>query len=75
MCYTCLSPGEVVHLFFSPQTDDFARIQLAEAVFEAVVVFDVFVPVFKLIQGGFEHLEDTLFRNNLLFKAARDTLI
>lgn len=54
--------------------DNFARIQLAEAVFEAVVVFDVFVPVLKLIQGGLENLEDTLFGNNLLFKATRDTL-
>lgn len=58
-----------MHLLLSPQADNFARIQLAEAVFEAVVVLDVFVPVLKLIQGGLENLEDTLFRNNLLVKA------
>lgn len=69
-----MSPGEVVHLLLSPQVDNFARIQLAEAVFEAVVILDIFVPVLKLIQGGLENFEDTLFWNNLLFKAARDTL-
>ncbi len=68
-----MSPGEVVHLFLSPQADNFARIQLAEAVFEAVVILDIFVPVLKLIQSGLENFEDTLFWNNLLFKAARDT--
>lgn len=65
-----MSPGEVVHLLLSPQVDNFARIQLAEAVFEAVVILDIFVPVLKLIQGGLENFEDTLFWNNLLFKAA-----
>lgn len=68
-----LVPGEVVHLLLSPQAYNFARIQLAEAVFEAVVVLDIFVPVLKLIQGGLENLEDTLFWNNLLFKAVGDT--
>lgn len=63
-----------MHLLLSPQADNFARIQLAEAVFEAVVILDIFVPVLKLIQGGLENFEDTLFWNNLLFKAARDTL-
>ncbi len=69
-----MSPGEVVHLFLSPQADNFTRIQLAEAVFEAVVILDIFVPVLKLIQSGLENFEDTLFWNNLLFKAAGDTL-
>lgn len=68
-----LVPGEVVHLLLSPQADNFARVQLAEAVSEAVVILDIFVPVLKLIQCGLENLEDTLFRNNLLFKATGDT--
>lgn len=62
-----------MHLLLSPQADNFARVQLAEAVFEAVVVLDVFVPVLKLIQGGLENLEDTLFWHNLLIKAVGDT--
>lgn len=65
-------PCQVVHLFFSPQTDDLARIQLAEAVFEAIIILNVFVPVFEFIQSCLKYLEYTLLWNDHLLKARGD---
>lgn len=61
-----------MHLLLGPQADDFARVQLAESIFKAIVVLDVFIPVLKFIQRGLENLENALLWNNLFLKAAED---
>lgn len=61
-------PAEVVHLLLGPQANDLARVELGEAVDEAIVVFDVAVSVLELVQGGLEHLEDHLVWNWLLIQ-------
>lgn len=64
-------PGQVVHLLLRPQPDDLARVQLAEAVDEAVVVFDVAVPVLELIEGRLVDLQDHFLWNRLLLQAGK----
>lgn len=58
-----------MHLFLSPEADDLAGIQLAEAFLEAVVVLDVLVAVLELIECGLEDLEYTLIWDSLLLHA------
>jgi hypothetical protein len=60
-----------VHFFLSPEADDLAGIQLAEAFLEAVVVLDVLVAVLELIECGLEDLEYTLIWDSLLLHAGR----
>lgn len=57
-----------MHLLLGPQPDDLARVELAEAVFEAVVIFDVAVSVLELVQRGLEHLQNHLVWNRLLLQ-------
>lgn len=58
-----------MHLLLGPQSDDFTWVQFAEAVYEAVVVFDVAVAVLELIQRRLEHLQHHLIGNRLLLQA------
>lgn len=62
-------PGQVVHLLLGPQPDDFAWVQFAEAIFEAIVVFDVTVSVLELVQRRLEDLQHHLIRDGLLLQA------
>lgn len=68
-----LVPAQVVHLLLSPQPDDFTRVQFAEAIFEAIVVFDVAISVLKLVECGLKHLQHHLLRNRLLLQAGTHT--
>lgn len=72
MCQVSSSPDEVVHLLLGPQADDLARVQLAKAIFKAIVVFDVFIPVLKFIQRCLENLENALLWNDLVLKSTED---
>lgn len=61
-----------MHLLLGPKADDFARVQLAESIFEAIVILDVFIPVLKFIQRCLENLENALLWNDLVLKSAED---
>lgn len=60
-----------MHLLLSPQADDRAGVQLAEAVYEAVVILDVLVTVLELVKCGLEDLEHTLIWDSILLHARR----
>lgn len=62
-----------MHLLLGPQTDDLAWVQFAEAVLEAVVVFDVAVSVLELVQRRFKHLQHHLVWDGLLLQADAHT--
>lgn len=54
------APGQVVHLLLGPQADDFAGVELAEALLEAIIVLDVAVAVLELVERRLEDLEHHL---------------
>lgn len=58
-----------MHLLLGPQPDDFARVQFAESVLEAIVVFDVSVSVLELVQRRLKHLQHHFVRDRLLLQA------
>lgn len=66
-------PGQVVHLLLGPQTDDLAWVQFAEAVDEAVVVFDVAVSVLELVERRLVDLQHHFVWNGLLLQADAHT--
>lgn len=57
-----------MHLLLSPQPNDFAWVQFAEAVDEAVVIFDVAVSVSELIESCLEDLQHHFLRDRLLLQ-------
>lgn len=62
-----------MHLLLRPQADDLAWVQFAEAIDETVIVFDVAIPVFELVQRSLENLQNHLVWNWLLLQAESDT--
>lgn len=66
-------PAEVVHLLLGPQADDLAWVQFAEALLEAVVVLDVAVAVFELVERRLEDLQHHLVWDGLLLQADTHT--
>lgn len=62
-------PAQVVHLLLCPQSNGLAWVQFAEAIFEAIVIFDVAIPVLELVQSRLEHLQHHLVGNRLLLQA------
>lgn len=62
-----------MHLLLSPQPDDFARVQFAETVFEAIVIFDVAVSVLELVQCRLKHLQHHFIWDGLLLHANMQT--
>lgn len=66
-------PGQVVHLLLGPQADDFSWVQFAEAVFEAIVIFDVAVSVLELVERRLENLQHHFIRNWLLLQTNVNT--
>lgn len=68
-------PAQVVQLLLGPQPDDFPRVQFAEAIYEAIVVFDVAVSVLEFIERRLEHLQHHFIRDGLLLQADTHTHI
>lgn len=66
-------PAQVVHLLLCPQSNDLAWVQFAEAIFEAIIIFDVAIPVLELVQCRLEHLQHHLVGNRLLLQAETHT--
>lgn len=66
-------PVQVVILLLGPQPDDFPRVQFAEAIYEAIVVFDVAVSVLELVERRLEHLQHHFIRDRLLLQADAHT--
>lgn len=62
-----------MHLFLRPQPDDFAWVEFAEAVDEAIVVLDVAVSILEVIECGFENLQNHLVGNRLLLQTRTHT--
>lgn len=62
-----------MHLLLCPQSDDLAWVQFAEAIDEAVIVFDVAIPVLELVQRRLEHLQNHLAWNQLPLQAESHT--
>ncbi len=60
------SPFQVSHFFLGPELHKFARVALAESVLEAIVVFDVAVPVLEFVKCGLEDLDGTFTWNHKL---------
>lgn len=66
-------PVQVVILLLGPQPDDFPRVQFAEAIYEAIVVFDVAVSVLELVERRLEHLQHHFIWDRLLLQADAHT--
>ena len=62
-----------MHLLLGPEPDDLSWVQFAEAVDEAVVVFDVTVSVLKLVQRRLEDLQHDFTGNRLLLQTTKHT--
>lgn len=55
-----------MHFFLSPHANNLPWIQFTEAVFESVVILDVFVTVFEFIKSCFKHFNGTFWRYNFI---------